>query len=238
MTAENEGPDRGDTGVLNADLYPDLVKLGGLASALIHASQENGIELGRVRPGSGSKEAEFVSAASDSDRGSALINLGVDRRWFSISIENDVHSWASGGTDDIVSTVKMLDAWRRGVTLQELNTLFPYMHFDEMAQAYETGDPVATQWNQLLTDGDPFFSQALLQKIHSNDRLRTLFPFLSHGTLRLARDHTDRTAGEIWITPLRAGGHRVESTTPGEQEKIIEPFDQLIEAAVEFLDRP
>ncbi|MFD5737226.1 DUF6193 family natural product biosynthesis protein [Streptomyces sioyaensis] len=167
-----------------------------------------------------------------------LISLGADRRWFSISIESDVHPWASGGTDDILSAIRVLDAWRRGITLHELNTLFPFMHYDELAQAYEGGDPVATQWHQILAEGDPFFSLPLLHKIHSNDRLRTLFPFLSHGTLRLARDHTDRTAGEIRITPLRTGEHQVESTTPGEPKKIIEPFDQLIDAVIEFLDRP
>ncbi|MFI0223191.1 DUF6193 family natural product biosynthesis protein [Streptomyces lydicus] len=166
------------------------------------------------------------------------ISLGVDERWFSISIESNAHPWASGGTHDILSAIKVLETWQRGVSLQQLNTLFPFMHYEDLAEARELGDPVATQWRRILAEGDPFFPQMLLHKINSDDHLRRLFPFLSHGTLRLARDYSDRTAGEIWITPLRTGEYEVKSTTPGEPQKVIERFDQVVDAAIAFLNRP
>ncbi|ARF57087.1 hypothetical protein B1H19_25545 [Streptomyces gilvosporeus] len=122
--------------------------------------------------------------------------------------------------------------------LKELNAHFPFMQYDELAQSYENGDPVATQWGNLLTDEMFSSARGLLRQIHSDDQLRKLFPFFSHGTLRLARDYSDRTAGEIWITPLRSGGYRIESTDSDINREEVESTDQIIDIALSLLGRP
>lgn len=238
MTAGNEDQHANISSTLDANLYPDLFESGGLVSAMIQCSQANDMELGPVRPATESPRARFITAVADTDRGAIFIHLGARRRKFSISIEGDVHPWADGGTDDLLSAVKVVHVWRRGATLEKLKSDFPFMHYSELAKAYESGDPVATQWEQLL-DTEEFSSvRAILQKVYADDRLRLLFPFFSHGTLRLARDYSDRTAGEIWISPLPDGHYRVESTKSNEMGEEAISMDQLIEIAISFLACP
>ncbi|WP_310723978.1 DUF6193 family natural product biosynthesis protein [Streptomyces sp. N2A] len=223
---------------MDSNLYPDLMEAGGLAAAMVRAAREHGIDLGSVWPGSTSQRAHYVSAVAESDRGPILVGLGAEKRWFSISIEGDLHPWASGGTDSLVSVVRVLDSWRSGATLQELNALFPFMCYGELEEARERGDVVATQWRHILAEGNQFFDQSLLCEIHSHERLRELFPFFSHGILRIARDHTDRRAGEIWITPLRSGAYRVEDTAADASREVAQSPDQVISAVMDFLDMP
>ncbi|MGG2461618.1 DUF6193 family natural product biosynthesis protein [Streptomyces sp. RGM 3693] len=223
---------------VNVDLYPDLVHYGGLTSAIIRISMENGAELGSIRPASESRQGRFVTAEVKSERGPILVFLGAEERWFSISIEGDGHQWAGGGTDDLLTVIKVLEAWRRGVGLKELRTRFSFMHYDDLAEAREAGDPVSFQWIRLLADEQFSSARPLLRQIHSNGKLCTLFPAFSRGVLRLAKDYSDRTAGEISVTPLRGGHYRVESTDPGANGREVDSMDGAIDAILSLLGHP
>ncbi|TLS45932.1 hypothetical protein FE633_12310 [Streptomyces montanus] len=222
---------------LDSSLYPDLVELGGLTAALTHVARESGIDLGSVGSASSNRMGHLVTARVESDRGPVLIHVGSQVRWFSMSMNGDVRPWAEGGTDDLHAAVKAIDAWRNDATLSELKSRFPFMDYDELAQAMESGDHVATQWRLILRDEDRPVLRELLLEVYAHTRLRTLFPSFSMGTLRLTRDFTDRSAGQVWIAPLKDGRYRVESTTSGERVE-VESVDQAIATADSFLAQP
>ncbi|MFE6691426.1 DUF6193 family natural product biosynthesis protein [Streptomyces sp. NPDC057743] len=159
----------------------------------------------------------------------------MEERWFSISIEGDGYSWASGGTDSLLTVVEVLEAWQGGVRVRELSARFPFMHYDELAEARESGDPVSFQWNRLVEDEQFSSVWPLLRQLRSNSQLRALFPFLSRGTLRLAKDYSDRAAGEIFIMPLRDGRYRIESTDPRSEEMEVASMEEVTDAALSVL---
>ncbi|MEV6151526.1 DUF6193 family natural product biosynthesis protein [Nonomuraea sp. NPDC052129] len=196
-------------------------------------AERSDIDLGILdtQPGTG----RFSTVDMSSDRGVISVLLGVQRRLFSIAIRDDVHPWASGGTDDLSAVVGVADAWRRGASLRALVDRFPFMSISHLAEAYESGDPVSAQWDSLLGDAEFRHVAPVLLAIHQVDRLRTLFPYVSHGTIRLALDVMDRSRGEIWIARLRNGRFRVESTTRGESGKETGSMEDAIEAALSYL---
>ncbi|MEU4795816.1 DUF6193 family natural product biosynthesis protein [Streptomyces sp. NPDC023327] len=219
---------------MKEELYPDLAELGGLQQALAHAAGQRGKDLGLIEGATSPSLEDPNSAKLLSGRGTIMIYLGADERRFIISTANVRHSWMEGVTDDFGDVMDVVLAWQGGTTLQDLGSRYPFMEYNELAQANEDGDPVATQWDVLLRD-DAFADYLpLTREIHAQERLRSLFPFYSMGMLRLSRDHTSRQAGEIRISPLRGGGYRVESTTSGEQIHVA-ALDQLADAALSLL---
>ncbi|MFI6793021.1 DUF6193 family natural product biosynthesis protein [Nonomuraea sp. NPDC050383] len=233
MTDGMDFPAADPSEYLDAELYPDLTQLGGLASAIRQLARDNCIELEKVDAEPGA--ARYITAKIPLSRGRISVLLGAERRWFSVTIEGNAHVWASGGTNDLLAVVEMADSWRQGVTLRGLADRFPFMSYSRLSEAYESGDPVSVQWDHLL--GDAAFRQQanVLQAVHRADRLRMLFPYVSHGTIRLALDHLERRAGEIWIAPLADGRFRVESTNSRDSRREVGSVEDAIEIALSYL---
>ncbi|MFF3850603.1 DUF6193 family natural product biosynthesis protein [Streptomyces sp. NPDC002328] len=222
--------------MLNGDLYPDLIRLGGLASAMSHTARTDSVDLGEIRTEPGRRgHGRFTAAALPADRGTVSVCLGADERWFSITIADDAHVWTTGGTDDLHQLVGVTDAWRRGATLRELHDRFPFMSCTAMAQAYEDGTPVVAQWERLLAHEEYVAERPLLRAAHAEPRLRTLFPVLSHGSLILSRDPYDRTSEEFRIIPRTDGGYRVGSTNPNGSEHEVTSLEEALVAVLILL---
>jgi hypothetical protein len=234
MADSNVEPGPPLTEAVDPDLYPDLIRLGGLASAMSDVAQRVDADLGQV--GVHSPAGRFNSVLLDSDRGTISVLLGAEKRLFDINIYGEAYPWARGATDDLTAAVQVADAWRRGATLRELAARFPFMTYDSLSEAYEDGDPGATQWRRLLDDRDLEPLQDLLRAAHANDELRALFPFVSHNTLlRFVSDPTDRSGGELWITQEPQGTYRVESTARSGSQRAVDSVDEAIEAALSYL---
>ncbi|MGW2426827.1 hypothetical protein ACWC0C_48240 [Streptomyces sp. NPDC001709] len=200
--------------VLDAEHYPDLVLSGGLVAALCQAAAETGVSLGQIGPVSKHGGAAFKTATTSAARGEIVVRLGKGRRIFSISLDSSrgAFVWASGGTRDLKEVVKLMDAWRNGMSLRELGERFPFMAYDRLSLGYEDGTPVETQWAILL--GAPEFSEyrGMLLKVHVNTHLGKMFPYFSHETLRLASDCFDRSSSGIFIDPRPDGSYFVWAT--------------------------
>ncbi len=220
MMSDGEGRESDVSRTVSDVLYPDLVELGGLVDALEHVASDMGVDLGRVESASSNPKGRLVTARMYSDRGPVLIHLGKESRLFFISVEGTTHPWAAGSTDDLQNVVRVVNAWRSGVTLHGLGSRFPFMEYDELAQAREDGDPVQTQWRLLLREETRPVLQELIRGLHGDSGLRQFFPYLSMGTLCLARDISDRRAGEIRITPTETT-YRVRSTASGEEVETV-----------------
>ncbi|MFI1397371.1 DUF6193 family natural product biosynthesis protein [Streptomyces sp. NPDC020681] len=236
MAAEDQEPARpGASDVLDGDLYPDLIRFGGLAAAMSRIAGSDDVALGEIRTTPGRwGHGRFIAADVATDRGAISVRLGVDRRLFSVSIANDVHAWAEGSTDDLAQVVRMAGAWRGGATLRELHDGFPFMSYTALAQAYEAGDPVTVQWERLLSREIFEKERPLLRAAHAEDRLRVLFPVVSHGSLVLRRDAQDRASEEFWIVPLAGGAFRVRSTKLSGSEREVASMDAAIDCVVSW----
>jgi hypothetical protein len=222
--------------VLNGDLYPDLIQLGGLASAMSQTARTDSADLGEIRAEPGRwGHGRFTTAEVPVHRGTVSVRLGVDERWFSITIADDAHVWTTGGTDDLHKLVGVTDAWRRGATLRELHDRFPFMSCTAMAQAYEDGNPVVAKWERLLAHEEYVAERPLLRAAHAEPRLRTLFPVVSYGSLILSRDPYDRTSEEFRIVPRADGGYRVSSTKPSGSEREVASLEEALVAVLILL---
>ncbi|MCO5993663.1 hypothetical protein [Actinoallomurus rhizosphaericola] len=184
MTNQNSQPAPDLSRIIDPNLYPDLMSLGGLAQAIRRTAEHLRIELGTIttQPGAG----EFITAEIGSARGTISVLLGVERRLFSVKISAETHVWATGGIDDLDSVLGVADAWRKGASLQELTDHFPFMHETALARAYENGDPIVAQWDLLLSHSEYVELRPLLRAVHALDEFRSLFPYISHNVLRLA----------------------------------------------------
>ncbi|MGW5266100.1 DUF6193 family natural product biosynthesis protein [Microbispora sp. NPDC004025] len=213
MAETGKDPDDAIAGVVDGSLYPDLLRDGGLAPAMRRLASRGRWDLGPIETEPG--PARFVTATMSSDRGRIAILLGAEKRFFSIRISHLGHVWASGATDDLAAVTEVADAWRRGATLDELVRRFPFMRTNALALAFERGDPIPAQWDGLLGDPGLVHVRPLVSAAHSDERLRALFPYVSHGALRLYRDVRDTSLGELRLVPLAGGGFRVEATWDG-----------------------
>lgn len=138
-----------------------------------------------------------------------------------------------GATSDLHAVAGVVEAWVHGTSLAELHAQFPFMEFDELAAAYERGNPVPVQWSIIFKDADLIPIRPLLHAAHANTRLRNLFPYVTHLTLlRFAIDPEDRTKGEIWITQRR-DGFEVETYMPEVEEssRIVQTIEEAVDLA-------
>ncbi|MFD8588637.1 DUF6193 family natural product biosynthesis protein [Streptomyces sp. NPDC059637] len=220
---------------MDESLYPDIIRRGGLAAAMDSTAQENGIPLGPVRPCSDFGDARYTTAKMNSERGPVTVFLGLKKRLFVITLEGNVRPWSSGSTEDLVAAVKAMSEWRRGVTLEELNNLFPFMSYDNFSRALERGDPVERRWEEILDNEEFVSSWPLLRRVREDNFLCTLFPFISHGVLHLSTDYSSRTADQVWIAPVGTGGYRVGATFASGEEKTSETIERAMGDAVSLL---
>ncbi|MEU9942372.1 DUF6193 family natural product biosynthesis protein [Streptomyces lavendulae] len=204
--------------ILDARYYADLIECGGLVASIVHVSNLNGIDLGEVSPQARSGEGMFKTANANSRRGRMSVLLGLGRRSFSLTLEGREFVWASGGTPDLLILISAMDSWRKGASLREIGTEFPFLQYGRISQAHEDGDAVEVQW-RILAESERFRENFhLIRLLQSDVRLRELFPSFSHETLRLAVDCCDRCAGEILIE--RHGGKYLVSASGGEMASL------------------
>jgi hypothetical protein len=218
--------------VIDAGLYPDLLRAGGLAAALREIGHVIDVDLGPVHVKSG--DGQYKTALIESNRGTISILLGVEQRRFSISISGGTFSWAHGSTDHLADVARVADAWRAEVTLQELTRRFPFMNYDEVAASYENGTPIEGQWARLFADPELSEMQVLLRSAHAKPELATLFPYVSHKTLRFVADPHVRSGETMSITPTNTGLVRVEILGKSETRQEVASVDDAVEVAAAY----
>ncbi|MFF3563234.1 DUF6193 family natural product biosynthesis protein [Streptomyces sp. NPDC002574] len=237
MNEQPAGPDL--SRFLDARLYPDLVEMGGLSSAMRALATENDVDLGTLCSEYGSGPGLFNSAVADSHRGRISVLLGRRERMFSLNIQGRGFTWADGMTSDLHDLVSAVGAWQRGVPVDDFTEMFPFMAAGRLARAYESGDPVAAQWEWLRTAEVYAGERPLVDALYGDSHLRALFPYISHGVLRLSTGRGVQGAREMFISPLGHGRYRVEDTDSA-VVRTVGALAEVRQAAVGLLhgDRP
>ncbi len=175
---------------------PDLV------DALRACAGAAGLEIGEVT-------GDGPEAVAVSGHGAVTVERRLGERDFAVTVAVPGRGryWAQGSTADLTAAAGVAAAWRSGCTLAELHARFPFMVFDALAQAWESGDPVATMWGLLLEDPDLARIRPLLRAAHGDERLRRRMPSVSHFALSFP---ADGGAGDVTIVPLSNGRFVVE----------------------------
>ncbi|GAA3243849.1 DUF6193 family natural product biosynthesis protein [Actinocorallia longicatena] len=93
---------------------------------------------------------------------------------------------ARGKTTDLAAASGATAAWQTGSRLAALHEAWPFVHYGELAEAYERGNPTQVQWELLRRPGGPI-DPDLIETAYAQSALRMLFPFSSHSSLNLSR---------------------------------------------------
>jgi hypothetical protein len=174
-----------------ADLYPDVATRGGLAAALETVAAERGLVLGEVER----NERQPLYYASVSSATPLRQSLGVaagavERCWVITGWGQGI--WLiSGSTEDLVDVARAAQLWRQGVPLRDIRQAVPFVKLTRLAEAAEQGPAqvVAIQWQLLREAAEqaPWPEQlALIDAAYAEPKLRQLYPYTSHWTLRFS----------------------------------------------------
>ncbi|WP_416972386.1 hypothetical protein [Streptomyces sp. 4F14] len=140
-------------------------------------------------------------------RGYVSVDPSDEVRLFRVRVHIPDFSWEIGGTDDLALLVDVIAAWRDGVPLDVLSARFPFLELGELAEALARGEPTAAQWTGLLSSG--FGPGGLLRRLHRDDVLRTAFPTVTHGAVRLRVDPMNAASRQVLVRELREGCYEV-----------------------------
>jgi hypothetical protein len=207
----------------DAECYPDLVESGTLAHALRRVAEECGVDLGEIRPGEQGSDV-YRRARLEAGRGPIWVKTALHKRNFLISLTNSAGGaggwgWPEGGTASLDEVVEVVAAWQGGIQLIPFGERFPFMRFSRMAVASERGTLVETAWDIVLTENLEEEGYARYREmavaLHSDPRLRRLFPFFSHVTLRLKLDPYNLETGGIYVDLQDDGRYSVRSEIAG-----------------------
>lgn len=219
---------------VDGELYPDVISAGSLRSALLDAATRHGIGLDGVeaRPG----EVRFTATDTVSGRRSASVLLGAQERLFSMVVSQGRYLYATGGTDDLASVVKVISFWFDGSTLSELAARFSFMSYTRLALSFEGGDVVAFQWQNLLEDDDFLEIRPLLSAVYAVEDFRSFFPLVSHNTqLRLHDDVDLKSARQLWVTMQGGGRYRVELRGSLPRTEIVDSLAAAIDVLTSYV---
>lgn len=194
---------------VDASLYPDIHEMGGLVSAMASTAVRKGLDLGKVYSENRSGSGDFETARVCSSRGVVTIELGEQSRAFFLTVQGEGFTWVEGATDDLDALVTAVTAWRAGVLVDEFAAKFPFVAVGRLAKAHERGDPTSAQWQWLLSADEFVDERPLVEAAYAHHQVRTLFPNLSHGTLRLSWGSGRQGAREIHVSPDAGGVYRL-----------------------------
>ncbi|MBC6461452.1 DUF6193 family natural product biosynthesis protein [Actinomadura sp. HBU206391] len=174
-----------------AELYPDVAAKGSLAAALQDVAEEQGLVLGDVV----SDERQpllYASVPSETPLREALIvSAGhVSRYWLTKGWGQGI--WlVTGKSRTLPEVARAAQAWRNGVRLRDIRRLVPFVELTGLAEAAEQGPAyvVAVQWQTMRQEAEEAnWSEyrALIEAAQAEPKLRQLYPYTSHWTLRFS----------------------------------------------------
>lgn len=190
-----------------AELYPEIVAHGTFAQAIVAVAAGRGVDLGDVSTPAGYAPADawqFADIRCGEQQMSAY--LSDDEHRFRIIVTRSPQVWAAGLADSLDAVVDVAVAWCAGMRLRDAVRRFPFLATTGLELAFEAGTHVEYRWSVFLGNTDEYPNmQPLLRAVHADDRLRTLFPSVSHDEeLRL-----DAPVGQLRFELLPSGQFRV-----------------------------
>ena len=191
-----------------ANIYPEIVRAGGLPRALREMAAGHGMDL----PPGMEDDSSSWSARIESPRGACFVTVAVEFKCFHVEIHRLPSRilWVSGSIPDLDMVARLIVLWLQGASASELGGQFGSVRVGELADVARGDDLAAAQWRSVLSDEIYLNERPLLEAVYRLRAARRLFPVLSHGVLKLSYDSGRVGGRELRIVPLRDGGYRVE----------------------------
>lgn len=165
--------------------------MGSLAAALRAVAAAKGLVLGQVITHA-EKPLQYAGVTSATPLRNQLdINAGSTRRCWGITGWGQGVWMIGGSTQQLVDVARAAQLWREGIPLRDIRQAVPFVELTRLAEAAEQGPEqlVAAQWQWLREDAEQANwpeHQALVEAAHAEPRLRQLYPYTSHWSLRFS----------------------------------------------------
>ncbi len=175
-----------------AVLYPEVAAEGSLAAALQAVAVAQGLSVPVPVTESSSLYRALVPTTVPHREELEVSASYVERRWFVRGCERDQSlALIEGDTLDLAQVARAAQAWHDGVTLTDIPQVAPFV---ELTGRFEVPDRdptrlVESEWQHLRKEAAevnwPEY-QALVEAAYTEPRLRHLYPFTSHWSLRFS----------------------------------------------------
>ena len=132
---------------LDSDLYSDVIAAGSLVGVIQQAAASLGVDLG-IDGGEQPSLLQAEVASVVPNRGPARVMLAAKERLFLISGFLYQIRILSGSTSDLELLVKVVEGWRTGASLREIERAAPIIHISDLAESTERGpaEAVEARW--------------------------------------------------------------------------------------------
>jgi hypothetical protein len=220
---------------IDADLYPDVLAMGGLVDSIVSVARRRGADVSGVAGQESSAAGQCLAAELESSRGTLHVSLGKESRTFFLGIYERRFVWAEGATEELEALVDAIAAWRGGMQVDDFAGRFPFMTPGRLARDRESGDVTSAQWDWLCTAEVYADERSMVVAFKADGRFHRLFPNLSHGVLRLSFGDGVQGARELHVVPREGGAYRVIDTQHPESGEVVASLDEAVAVAASCL---
>ncbi|KAB1153338.1 hypothetical protein F6X68_14500 [Micromonospora sp. AMSO12t] len=188
-----------------AVLYPEVAAEGSLAAALRAIAVEQGLSVPVPVTESSSLYGTLVPTTVPHREELKVSASYVERRWFITGCERDQGlALIQGDTLDLAQVARAAQAWHDGTPLTDIPQAASFV---ELTGRFEVPDRdptrlVESEWRHLLKEAAevswPEY-HALIEAAYAEPRLRQLYPFTSHWSLRFSTKTRPNLSGDVLV---------------------------------------
>ncbi|XVU30336.1 DUF6193 family natural product biosynthesis protein [Actinoplanes sp. CA-054009] len=188
-----------------AVLYPEVAARGSLSAALQTIAVELGLFIQVPEMESSSLYGALVSTTVAHRQSLEVSASRVERRWFIRGRERDQNlALIEGDTLDLAQVARAAQAWHDGAALDEFPEVAPFVKLTGRFEVpdRDPGQMVESEWQRLRKEAaevDWPEYHALIEAAYAEARLRKLYPFTSHWSLRFSTKTRPSLSREVGI---------------------------------------
>ncbi|MEV4466109.1 DUF6193 family natural product biosynthesis protein [Micromonospora echinofusca] len=201
-------------------LYPEVAAEGSLAAALRAVAVRQGLSIPVPVTASNSLHGAVVPTTVPHREELEVSASYIERRWSIRGCERDQGlALIEGDTVDLAQVARAAQAWHDGAPLTEIPQAASFVKLTGRFEVPDR-DPaglVESEWRHLRTEAAevnwPEY-HALIEAAYAEPRLRQLYPFTSHWSLRFSTSTRPSLSHEVLVC-LHAGRGKDYSVTMG-----------------------
>lgn len=164
-------------------MYPEIKKVGGLASAINLEFEKLHSDL-KVVVNKGYDQLPLNYAIVENGNKFSQIYLAAKEKLYLPDFWRDGVCLAHGRIDKISDLARAVDYWlTQNVTTQELAKQFSFVRPNEKAKAFDENKEVDFMWKSLVSEDDSLGLKEIIELASKDECLSKLFPFTSLYTL-------------------------------------------------------
>ncbi|MBN1250231.1 MAG: hypothetical protein JXC32_21385 [Anaerolineae bacterium] len=173
-------------------LYPEVAAKGSLGAALQAAAAKQGLSVPTQAVESTSLNHALISTTVPHRQGLGVSASRVERRWSVRGCERDQGlALIEGNTLDLAQVARAMQAWHDGTTLAEFPQIAPFVKLTGRFEVpnRDPGQLVESEWQHLRKEAAEVNwpeHHALIEAAYAQPKLRQLYPFTSHWSLRFS----------------------------------------------------